>query len=530
MTTATPVGIRTGPTGTPPLTLGWDVLQWTADYLLQPDGPESGEAWRFTPEQARFVLWWYAIDQRGRFIYRGGMFRRMKGHGKDPLAAALCCVEFIGPCRFGGFDRHGNPIADSHSAAWIQVAAVSKDQTRNTMTLFPGMLSRKAIQEYRIDLGKEIIYADEGRKRIEAVTSSPRALEGGRATFVIKNESHHWIESNEGLQMSSVIARNAAKSRDGSSRVLAISNAHAPGEGSDAEMDYEAFRLGAPDFLYDSVEADESVRLDDDAGLKEALLWCRGDSHWLDVDRLIAEIQDPRTGASTARRFYLNQLAASEDRAFDRDRWAQLAKPLYKAEPGALIVVGFDGSVSNDHTALIATEVATGHQWVAGYWEPRLIDGEFRIPIGEVNAAVADLFDRYDVWRLNCDPYYWREQIDAWAGRWNTQDKKPIVSWDTTRLKQTAVALLTYHNAIMAREVTHDGDEKFTACIQNAYRQEQYFVDDNGEKMWTIRKERQDSPLKIDAAMAGMLSWEARSAAVAAGMLDKSEYAGVYFA
>jgi hypothetical protein len=512
-------GIRTGPTGKPDLTLGWEVLQWTADYLLQPDGPEAGEPWRFTPEQARFVLFWYAVSPQGRFVYRSGMFRRMKGHGKDPLAAALCCVEFVGPCRFGGFQR-GELFAEPHSAAWVQVAAVSKDQTRNTMTLFPGMLSRKAIQEYRIDLGKEIIYAHEGRNRIEAVTSSPRALEGGRATFVIKNESHHWIESNEGLQMSSVIARNAAKSRDGSSRVLAISNAHAPGEGSDAELDYEAFRLGSPDFLYDSLEASEDVRLDDTDALKEALLWCRGDSHWLDVDRLIAEIQDPRTGASTARRFYLNQLAASEDRAFDRERWEQQKREGYKVAAHAQIVAGFDGSVSNDHTALIATEIATGHQWVAGYWEPRLIDGEFRIPIGEVNATVNDLFERYDVWRLNCDPYYWREQIDAWAGRWNNQDHKPVVSWDTTRLKQTAVALLTYHNAIMAREVTHDGDPRFTACIQNAYRQEQYFVDDNGEKMWTIRKERQDSPLKIDAAMAGMLSWEARSAAVAAGVLD----------
>ena len=145
MTTAI-AGIRTGPTGKPDLTLGWDVLQWTSDYLLQPDGPDAGESWRFTPEQARFVLWWYAINPQGRFLYRSGMFRRMKGHGKDPLAAALCCVEFVGPCRYGGLDRQGEPIAEPHSASWIQVAAVSKDQTRNTMTLFPGMLSRKAIR------------------------------------------------------------------------------------------------------------------------------------------------------------------------------------------------------------------------------------------------------------------------------------------------------------------------------------------------------------------------------------------------
>jgi len=532
----------------PERSLGWAAIDWAEEHILQPDGPDAGDSWRFSKEQKRLILWWYAIDERGRFLFDRGMLRRMKGWGKDPFGAVICLIEFVGPCRFGGWDASGDPIVVPYYAACVQIAAVSGDQVkRNTMSLFPAMISPAMIREHEMDVGKEIIYAYRGRCRIELLTSSSRSTEGPRPSFILKNESQHWIASNGGDDMAEVCARNVAKSRDGAARMLAIANAHALGEGSDAELDYEAYQLHAPRFFYDSIEAspvvrDKLERLKKATDLPDAerdalrgeligeLEWCRGDSVWLDVERLLSECETPQTKLSMALRFYFNVLAAEEDRAFDRDRWAQLAKPLYKAEPRALIVAGFDGSVSNDHTALIATEVATGHQWVAGYWEPRLIDGEFRIPIAEVNAAVADLFDRYDVWRLNCDPYYWREQIDAWAGRWNTQDKKPIVSWDTTRLKQTAVALLTYHNAIMAREVTHDGDEKFTACIQNAYRQEQYFVDDNGEKMWTIRKERQDSPLKIDAAMAGMLSWEARSAAVAAGMLDKSEYAGVYFA
>jgi hypothetical protein len=42
-----------------------------------------------TLEQARFILWWYSVDENGRYSHRNGVFRRMKGHGKDPLAAAL---------------------------------------------------------------------------------------------------------------------------------------------------------------------------------------------------------------------------------------------------------------------------------------------------------------------------------------------------------------------------------------------------------------------------------------------------------
>ncbi|MBQ1164301.1 hypothetical protein KBZ21_40620, partial [Streptomyces sp. A73] len=31
----------------------------------------------------------------------------------------------------------GQPLGVQHPAAWVQIAAVSQDQTRNTMTLFP---------------------------------------------------------------------------------------------------------------------------------------------------------------------------------------------------------------------------------------------------------------------------------------------------------------------------------------------------------------------------------------------------------
>ena len=443
----------------PKHTLGWEILGWTAEYLLQPDGPNAGEPWRFTLEQGRFVLHWYAIDECGRFVYRSGMYRRMKGHGKDPLGAALCCVEFVGPCRFDHW-QDGEPIAKSHAAAWIQTAAVSRDQTRNTMTLFPGMLSPKAQSEFSIDIGKEIIYADRGRRRIEAVTSSPRALEGGRATFVLKNETHHWIGSNEGDEMSKVIARNVAKSRDGSSRVLSISNAHAPGENSDAQHDYETAQKIAQgvsdtaDFLYDSLEAPETTDLDDDESLMTGLLAARGDSDWVSPERLLAEIRDPRTSPAMAHRFYLNQIVAEEDKPFDLEKWNTLVHAAYVVPDGAAITLGFDGSIGRDHTALIGTEVGTAHQWVVGYWEPIEIDsGEQRIPFLEVDETVDAAFKRWKVWRFNADPFYWRDMLAVWAGRYGAD---VVVSWATTIYRKMAGSLLAYRNAIQTGALTQD--------------------------------------------------------------------------
>lgn len=533
MTQLTAPGVRYGPEGWPEHTLaftkkGTGAIDWAEQWLEQPDGPEAGQPWSFTMEQARWFAWWYAIDKRGRWVYRRGMLRRMKGWGKDPLASVITGVEFVGPCRFGGWDDDGYPIVVPHPAAWVQIAAVSKDQTRNTMTLFPGLFSKAAIKEYAIDMGKEIIYAQHGRKRIEAVTSSPRALEGGRPTFAVKNESHHWLANNEGIAMADVMERNAAKSRDGSSRILAISNAHAPGEGSDAERDWEAFRVNPTGFLYDSVEAPADFDWDDDDAMIAALEFCRGDSTWLDLERLLAEIRDPKTSKNMARRYYLNQLAASDDRAFDLGQWQTLAAPKV-VEPGTLITLGFDGSISRDHTVLIGTEVATGYQWVVGYWEPRLMDDGFRVPVGEVSAAVEAAFERWNVWRMYADPYYWQEQLAAWSGAFNKQGEQRVVAWSTTLYKKMSIALLSYRNAMMASELTHDGDQRFSDAIGNAYRQMQAYVDDNGERMWTLAKERPDSPLKIDAAMAGCLSWQARLDAVASGALNvQDEWHGIY--
>src|SRR5690606_17809050 len=95
-----PTWKRTGDGGwlLPERTLGWQVLGWAARYLNSPTGEGRFKA---TPEQARFILWWYAVDEHGVFISRTGVMQRLKGHGKDPLAAMLCLVELVGPSRFG---------------------------------------------------------------------------------------------------------------------------------------------------------------------------------------------------------------------------------------------------------------------------------------------------------------------------------------------------------------------------------------------------------------------------------------------
>lgn len=496
----------------PEKTLGWEVLAWTAEYLLQPDGPDAGQPWRYTDEQARFILWWFAVDDKGRFVYRSGMLRRIKGWGKDPIAATLCGTELVGPCRFAGWDAAGEPVAEPHPASWVLVAAVSREQTRNTMTLFPSLFSDALIDQESIDLGKELIYAHRGRCRLEAVTSSPRALEGARGTFTIKNETQHWLRNNDGHAMADVITRNSTKSRDGSSRVLAISNAHQPGEDSDAERDYETHqaieqgRSKARGFLYDSLEAPPEISLANERQLRAGLRASRGDSLWLDEDRHVDEIYDPRNSPATSRRFYLNQIVAAEDAWIAPHEYDVLAEPETTVRAGAEITLGFDGSKTDDHCVLRGCRLSDGFVFTLGAWDPAEHGGE--APREEIDGTVLQAEERYKVCGFFSDLHPFESYVDKWAQEFKHLEVKATakhpIAWDMRgRNKEATIEIERLHDEIVEGAFKHDGDARARQHFHNARRR---------PNQWgvSVGKEHRESSRKIDAVPATMLARTAR--------------------
>lgn len=507
----------------PEKTLGWQILEWTADNLQHPDG----RPWSYTNEQARFILHWYAVDDTGRFVYRDGVLQRIKGWGKDPLAATLAAIEFVGPCRFGGWRENGEPIGIENPHAWIQVAAVSKDQTRNTMTLMPGIFKDSTIAEHAIDLGKEIIYGHRGQRRIEAVTSSPRALEGGRPTFTIRNETHHWLTSNEGHEMDAVIDRNAVKSADGMSRALSITNAHMPGEDSVAERARDAYELiqsgrsAATGLLYDSLEAPPEAPLSAEAAPRVVEL-IRGDSRWLDIPRIVQAILDPRNPPSRSRRFWYNQVVAAEDAWVAPYEWDACKREDRTVEPGEKITMFFDGSKSDDATVIVGCCVSDGHVFLIDCWQrPSTLDAKvpWVVPREFVDARVDRSFSEWTVCAFFADPgsgedesgeRFWDDLLDGWAFRHgadlvlpatkSSSNPHPIV-WDMRSFAHqqefTEAAGRTWTDITANKSLTHDGNRLLRQHVVNARRR---------PNKWgvSIGKEHRESSRKVDAAVAAI--------------------------
>ena len=515
--------LETLPAGLPEHSLGDGVVVWMERWLRSPADPRLPLL--LTSEQVRFLLWWYAVDSSGRFLFRRGVLRRPKGWGKDPLCACICLVELLGPVRFDSWDEEsGIPRGRPAVQAFVQVAGVSEAQTRTTTTLLAPLVSDELEALHHVDISDRRVKARVGEHIVELrpITKSARSAEGARPTAFVSNETQHWIASNGGHAMSKVIRRNLAKLPEGAARELAITNAHEPGEESIAERDNDAWRKqqesGGGDILLDNREPilDEEFSLEDDDSLREALSAAYGDSYWVDLNRLIAECRDPDTTESDAHRFFLNRLVAGvhkwmapSDLDLARRDWAIPAA-------GQAVSVGFDGSRTQDSTAIVCTDMRTGFQWVAGAWECDLGADSWEVPEDEVREVVRRIFDTWEVARMYADPAWWEDDVWQWCGRWPGR----VAAWwmtGSTRTK-TARAVTAYHGALIRQECTWGGSahDRYRRHLLNAVaRPLQGHLDDG--RLHTLSKPSRHSTQFVDIAVAGMLSWQARGDAIAAG-------------
>lgn len=387
--------------------LGWQLLDWWADFLPSPR--DESEPLVFTDEQARGLIEWYQIDPvTGRYVYRRGCSRRSKGWGKSPREAAKGIAALVGPVVFDGWDADGEPVGRPLGSRggdpnpWVQIAAVSEDQTDNTYSVLHMLLSAndgKAADELAIDFGLTRCFLRDRPGKLEPVASNAGTREGQPITDTILDETHLWTPRNGGVKLARTLRRNVAKM---GGRSYETTNSFVPGEESVAEGTHRAVQKGTPGIYYDAVEAPPVKEDDPDDRLRESLAVAYGDSWWIDLGRLVADIRDPESPWEDSCRFFFNWNVDDRHKAVESKRWSELFKPI-KADDvpaGSRIGLGFDGSISDDCTALIGTVEIDGipHGFEIEVWKrPEGAPPGWRIPRGDVQAWVAETFGYWDV-------------------------------------------------------------------------------------------------------------------------------------
>jgi phage terminase large subunit-like protein len=365
-----------------------------------------------------------------------------------------------------------------------------------------------------------------GDGKAEAVSASPNARDGARTTFQHADETHRFTLDHLRSAWRVMLA-NLGKRPIADPWALETTTAPEPGAGSTADATMEHARKvrehGEPAksrlFFFHRQAADVH-KTDTDVGLRAAIVEASGPfiAKWTDVDRILARFREPDADLPYLERVYLNRPVQAVQRAFDVNRWRELVKRGLEIPDGDEITIGFDGSRFDDATGLVATHILTGYQWPLGVWEKPsdTPSGPTRweVEADQVSGVVDDAFTRWSVIRMYCDPEKWEQTVAHWAGQYGATR---VLEWWTNRRRPMAYAIRSYCSAISAGELSHNGDPVFERHIGNSYRMPTNLVDEEKKPLWILRKERPDSEKKIDLAMAGVLSWEARNDALAAG-------------
>ena len=465
------MALKAGPKGkieAPPLEFkGWPRdrakrrERFIREYVKVPKGVGALKAFKLRDWQRDIV--------RGAFApgVRTAVVSIPRANGKTALAAALSVAELW----------VGDPSAE------ILAVASDERQARLVLNMARRMIELSPELAERAHVYRDHISVPENDATMRALPADPAALHGFDPTFLVIDELHVVTEdvweaatsvagkrpesltlaiSTPATSPDTIMWRLIEHGREGSDPAFYLKEFAAP-EGC-ATTDREAWRLANPalgDFLAE--DGMESAR----RTLREPVFrqlrlgqWVTGVEGWM-------------------------PFGAWEKCASDR-----------RPEPRQKVVLAFDGSASGDSTALIGCTVGPDPLiWVEGLWE-NPGDPRWRVPRGDVDTAVDLAFDRYDVLELAADPWGWRSELEAWAGR---HGERRVVQWNTAHAQRMAPATDRLYQAVVGQEVEHDGDPRLAAHVAHAVAKPTTLGD-------LVSKDKRNSPRKIDAAVAAIVA------------------------
>ncbi|MEH3135290.1 MAG: terminase large subunit [Mycolicibacterium neoaurum] len=179
----------------------------------------------------------------------------------------------------------------------------------------------------------------------------------------------------------------------------------------------------------------------------------------LSRDRAVALLKQTTEGEYRRKR--LCQVVTTNESPFlTAAQWDDLecAGPI---PDGVDVVIGLDGSLNNDTTALVVgTVAAVPHFDKLAVWaKPPDDDGSWRVPVLEVEQAVRDACRRWRVREVAFDPYLWTRSAQILEA-----EGIPMVEFRQSPQRQTAATNDLHSSAVNGR-FTHSGDPDLRAHV-----------------------------------------------------------------
>jgi hypothetical protein len=555
-------------------TLGWHVAEFMTGWNYLRDEPSDrfegsvfgpgslkGMPYQLDGEKLAATLRAYEIHPpehrfagRRRFKRVGVSWR--KGTAKTEWAAQIGLVELHpeGPVRFQGWEltRAGDLVRDPITGQpvpllgravrdpYIPMVAYTEEQTEELAYGALRVIIENGPYSDVFDVGLDRILRLDAHGfpdgKAVALAGSPNANDGARTTFQHFDETHRF-ELPRLIMAHRTMLANIPKRPMDDPWSLETTTAGRPGGGSVAEGTHKYAqqiaqgKIKNASLFYFHREASPKWNMKKFDERVEAIREATGPTGEYapgQFEEIAAQWDEPDADKSYLERVWCNRWTAADAQAFDVTKFEKLASPANRIPKGAFCTLGFDGARFKDATAFVLTEVTTGKQMIVGLWERPIElppEGRWEVPIGELNEVFAYIMRTWRIYKVYADPPHYVETVADWAGKHPDE----VEEWWTNRRRAMAQAAQNYAEAITSEQIhPFDGDEDdddsgtFLRHIASAGKVETNLLDENGKKLWILGKLRQE--VKFDAAMAAVLSWQARIDALADGAVPEETF------
>ncbi len=462
-------------------------------------GGRAGDLIRLRPWQRCLVTALLTEDLDGRLFYRHALVGMPRKNGKSSLSAGLGLFGLL-------FSGEG---AEVYSCAGDRDQARIVFEIAKRMVELDGQL-RQVVKVYQSALE---VPATGGVYRV--LSADAGLQEGLSPTLTLFDELH--VQANDDLWNVMELASGARPEP----LMLAITTAGVmtDSRGHDS-LCYRMYKHGVdvaqgladdPTFFFSWWEPTAGV----DADHRDPAVWREANPGFGDI---VAELDFAatiqRVHESDFRAKRLNVFTAAREAWLPFGAWDACYDPTAHLDDGDTVVLGFDGSIRSDATAIVAVKVpAYGEKPLVSLlrcWERPADDPDWLVPVEEVMDAFREYRARFRVKEVCADTSFWQEPLQRLA-----REGMPVIDFAQSP-ERLNPATQGFYEAVMTGALTHDGNEVLSRHIANAVLK----LDTRGRGR--LVKPQKSSEAHVDAAQAAVFAFDSvvKRPGMAAGWLQ----------
>ena len=435
------------------------------------------------PWQKELLSHVLARRQDGRFKHRTALVGVSRKNGKSALAASV---------GLAGLTLGGN-------GSEIYSCAADRDQARIVFGTAKRMVELEPELSDMFTLYRDAIEFKEKGSVYRVLSSEAYSKEGlNPGPLVIFDEVH--AQPNRELWDVMSLAGGARQD----SLLFGITTAGVKTQSNGADsLCYTLYQYGEklvkgelqdPSFFFawwqpqnpESDHRDESTWYESNPGLNDIV----------DLEEMQSAVL--RTPEAEFRTKRMNLFVNTQTAWLPTGAWDALTDREREPEPGEEVILAFDGSFSNDSTALIAWLLGGDkpHLMVVGLWEkPDDAEQGWHVPVAEVEQTIitATRERGLNVREIVFDPARWQRTFMVLD-----ENGLPVVAYPNSA-QNMVPATQKFYEAVVNESFTHDGDERMARHIANCVTK---------QSSRGVMVSKASSKRKIDAAVASIFGYD----------------------